>query len=227
MKSLLLAPLIFAACTLHATAAPLKVLIVDGQNNHQWALTTPVLKEIFEENGFAKVDVATSPAKGQDMSGFEPNFAAYQAVVSNYNGAPWPDKTRSEFEKYVSNGGGFVSVHAADNSFPEWEAYNVMIGVGGWGGRSEKSGPWLRLREGKWVGDTVAGGAGHHGQQHEFLMVTRAPEHPIAAGLPAKWMHTKGRVHDRLRGLAQGVTVLASAFSDPASGGSGARMNRC
>lgn len=220
MKSLLV-PLLFAACTLHATAAPLKILIIDGQNNHQWALTTPVLKEILEENGFAKVDVATSPAKGQDMSGFEPNFAAYRAVVSNYNGAPWPDKTRSEFEKYVSNGGGFVSVHAADNSFPEWEAYNVMIGVGGWGGRSEKSGPWLRLRDGKWVGDTAAGSGGHHGQQHEFLMVTRAPEHPIMAGLPTKWMHTKDELYDRLRGPAQGVTVLASAFSDPATGGSG------
>lgn len=220
MKSLL-APLLFAACTLYATAAPLKVLIIDGQNNHQWALTTPALKEILEENGFAKVDVATSPAKGKDMGGFEPNFAAYQAVVSNYNGDPWPDKIRSEFEKYVSNGGGFVSVHAADNSFPEWEAYNVMIGVGGWGGRNEKSGPWLRLRDGKWVGDTTAGNGGHHGPQHEFLMVTRAPEHPIMAGLPAKWMHTKDELYDRLRGPAQGVTVLASAFSDPAKGGSG------
>lgn len=220
MKSLL-APLFAAVFTFHASAAPLKVLIVDGQNNHAWAQTTPEIKAILEENGFATVDVATSPAKGQDMSGFAPNFAAYQAVVSNYNGAPWSEKTRSEFEKYVSNGGGFVSVHAADNSFPEWEAYNVMIGVGGWGGRNEKAGPWLRLRDGKWVGDTTAGSGGHHGQQHEFLMVTRAPQHPIMAGLPAKWMHAKDELYDRLRGPAQGVTVLASAFSDPAKGGSG------
>jgi type 1 glutamine amidotransferase len=96
-----------------------------------------------------------------------------------------------------------------------------MIGVGGWGGRNEKSGPWLRLREGKWVGDTTPGSGGHHGQQHEFLMVTRAPEHPIMTGLPPKWMHAKDELYDRLRGPAQGVTVLASAFSDPAKGGSG------
>src|SRR5689334_20383709 len=97
MKSLLV-PLLLAACTFHAVAAPLKVLIVDGQNNHAWQQTTPELKKILEENGFATVDVATSPAKGQDMNGFEPNFAAYQAVVSNYNGALWSEKARSEFE---------------------------------------------------------------------------------------------------------------------------------
>src|ERR1700761_7239155 len=139
MKTLLL-PLVFAAFTLHAYAGPLKVLLVDGQNNHQWQVTTPELKKILEENGLATVEVATAPAKGADMSTFKPDFAAYQVVVSNYNGAPWPDATRDAFEKYVSQGGGFVSVHAADNSFPEWKAYNDMIGVGGWGGRNEKSG---------------------------------------------------------------------------------------
>ena len=41
------------------------------------------------------------------------------------------------------------------------------------------------------------------------------------AGLPVKWMHTKDELYDRLRGPAQNVTVLASAFSDPARGGSG------
>src|SRR5438445_11687743 len=52
-------------------------------------------------------------------------------------------------------------------------------------------------------------------------MVTRAPPHPTMAGPPAKWMHGKDQLYDRLRGPAQGVTVLASAFSDPAKGGSG------
>lgn len=202
-------------------AAPLKVLIVDGQNNHAWQQTTPELKAILEENGLATVDVATSPAKGQDLEGFEPNFAAYQVVVSNYNGALWSEKARAEFEKYVSNGGGFVSVHAANNSFPEWLAYNEMIGLGGWGGRSEKSGPYLRLRDGRWSADTNVGRGGSHGQQHEFIVNSQAPTHPIMAGLPAKWLHAKDELYDRLRGPAKNVTVLASAFADPAKGGSG------
>ncbi len=204
-----------------AQAAPLKVLLVDGQNNHDWKTTSPVLKQILEEGGLATVDVATSPAKGEDLGGFAPNFAAYQVVVSNYNGALWSPATQETFEKYVSGGGGFVPVHAANNSFSEWKAYNEMIGVGGWGGRNEKSGPYLRLREGKWTADTTAGRGGSHGKQHEFLMTTDAPEHPIMAGLPKKWMHTKDELYDRLRGPAQNVTVLASAFADPAQGGSG------
>ena len=220
MKSLL-TPLLLAALSATVCAAPLRVLIVDGQNNHAWAQTTPELKKILEENGLATVTVATSPAKGQDLSAFKPDFAAYQVVVSNYNGELWPDATRDAFEKYVSSGGGFVSVHAANNSFPEWKAYNEMIGLGGWGGRSEKSGPYLRLRDGKWVADTTVGRGGSHGAQHEFTVEVQAPKHPIMAGLPPKWKHSKDELYDRLRGPAQNVTVLASAFSDPATKGSG------
>ena len=217
----LLHPIAALALTLTAQAAPLKVLLIDGQNNHDWKTTSPVLKQILEEDGLCAVEVATSPAKGEDMSGFAPNFAAYQVVVSNYNGAPWSPAAQGAFEKYVSGGGGFVPVHAANNSFGEWKAYNEMIGVGGWGGRTEKSGPLLRLRDGKWTNDMTPGNAGHHGQQHEFLMVTRAPEHPIMAGLPAKWMHAKDELYDHLRGPAQNLTVLASAMSDTATGGTG------
>ena len=50
-------------------------------------------------------------------------------------------------------------------------------------------------------------------------MVTRAPEHPIMAGLPNKWMHCQDELYDQLRGPARNVTVLASAISDPATGG--------
>ncbi|MEQ1859489.1 MAG: ThuA domain-containing protein [Chthoniobacteraceae bacterium] len=217
MKLLLLA----LALAVTAHAAPIKALIVDGQNNHQWAVTTPELKKILEADGLCVVDVATSPAKGQDLSGFKPDFAKYAVVISNYNGELWAPATQDAFEKYVSSGGGFVPVHAANNAFSEWKAYNEIIGVGGWGGRSEKSGPYLRLRDGKWTLDTTPGRGGSHGKQHQFLMVTQAPKHPIMAGLPEKWMHTQDELYDRLRGPAQNVTVLASAKSDPATGGSG------
>ena len=210
---------IFTALTLTAAAAPIKVLLVDGQNNHDWKTTSPVLKQILEETKLFVVEVATSPAKGGDMAAFKPDFAAYQVVVSNYNGEAWSSATQEALEKYVSGGGGFVPVHAANNSFPEWKGYNEMIGLGGWGGRSEKSGPYLRLREGKWIADTTPGGGGHHGAQHQFLMATRAAEHPIMAGLPAKWMHGQDELYDHLRGPAQNVTVLASAFSAKDKGG--------
>lgn len=206
---------------LSSQAATLKALIIDGQNNHDYKTTTPHLKKLLEETGHFTVDVATSPAAKGDIKSFRPKFADYKVVISNYNGEPWSDETKADFESYVKNGGGFVSVHAADNSFPEWPAYNEMIGLGGWGERNEKSGPYLRLRDGKWTPDTAPGRGGSHGKQHEFLMTTRAPEHPIMRGLPAKWMHSKDELYDRLRGPAKNVNVLASAMSAKETNGSG------
>src|SRR5439155_14809332 len=52
-------------------------------------------------------------------------------------------------------------------------------------------------------------------------METRAPAHPIMRGLPAHWMHVKDELYDRLRGPAENVTVLASAFSAKEQSGSG------
>ena len=202
-------------------AQPIKVLIVDGQNNHDWKATTPMLRQILEETKLFAVDVATAPAKGGDMGAFKPEFSKYKVIVSNYNGERWSKETEAAFVKFVQAGGGFVPVHAANNSFPDWPEYNRMIGVGGWGGRNEKSGPLLRWREGKWVQDTRAGSGGHHGAQHSFLMVTRAADHPVMKGLPEQWMHATDELYDSLRGPAEGVTVLASAMSSKDKGGTG------
>ena len=90
----------------------LKALIVDGQNNHDWKGTTPVLKQSLEETKRFKVDVATTQ---KDLAGFAPKFSDYDVVVSNYNGNEWPEQTNSAFAEYVAKGGGFVTVHAADN----------------------------------------------------------------------------------------------------------------
>jgi|SRR5258706_1830179 len=200
--------------------APIKALIVDGQNNHDYKATTPHLKKIIEETRLFTVDVVTTP-QGKDLSSFHPNFSEYKVIISNYNGEPWSQETKDAFEKFVREGGGFVSVHAADNAFPEWKNYNEMIGVGGWGNRNEKSGPYLRLRDGKFGHLAAAGPGGSHGKQHAFLMETGAPEHPIMAGLPAKWMHAKDELYDRLRGPGENVTVLASAFSAKEQSGTG------
>jgi uncharacterized protein len=222
MRSLFLVSLFHLALMAGlSVAAPMKVLILDGQNNHDWKSTTPVLKRILEGTGLFTVDVATSPPKGGDMSDFKPSFSDYRVVVSNYNGEPWSPETQRAFVDYVKSGGGFVSVHAANNAFPEWKEYNQMIGVGGWGDRNEKSGPYVRLREGKFVRDTAPGLGGSHGSQHAFVVEIREPNHPITAGLPGKWMHAKDELYDRLRGPAENLTVLATAFAAPSTNGSG------
>lgn len=201
-------------------ADTLKVLIVDGQNNHDWKATTPLVKQELESSGMFQVDVATAPS-GVDTSGFRPNFAAYQAVLSNYNGADWPRDTQQALVEYVKGGGGLVVVHAANNSFPHWKEYNEMIGLGGWGGRNEASGPYVRYRDGKTVRDTSAGAGGHHGAQHPFQIVIRDATHPITTGMPMAWLHETDELYDQLRGPAQNMTVLATAYADPQQGGSG------
>ena len=204
---------------------PLRALIIDGQNNHDWRRTTPVLKKILEDTGLFQVEVLTTPPKGGDFSGFRPEFNKYQVVVSNYNefpeGSKWPDEVKSAFEKYVRDGGGFVSYHAADNAFPDWPAYNLMIGIGGWLGRNEKSGPYWYFSDGKLVSDPAPGPAGNHGARTTFQVVVRNAEHPVTKSLPAKWMHAADELYSKMRGPGEQMDVLATAWSDPANRGTG------
>ncbi len=214
-------PLLTIATLTLALSAPaankLKVLIVDGQNNHKWDITTPVLKDALESSTAFTVEVSTTPQKGSPAdawASWNPTFSDYAVIVSNYNGEPWPQAVRSSFDAYVKGGGGFVSIHAANNSFPEWKEYNQMIGVGGWGGRDEVSGPWLYVKDGKLFRDTSAGKGGAHGAQHEFIVEIQNSDHPITRGLPKRWLHAKDELYSRLRGPAENVEILATAMSD-------------
>ena len=206
-----------------ASAAPRKVLIVNGQSIfHAWRESTPVLRKILEETGLFTVDVATTPPKGADMSSFRPNFSAYSVVVLNYDGDAWPAETNAAFEQFVRNGGGVVSYHAADNSFPEWKAYQQMIAVGGWVNRkAPASGQKIRWTDGKIRLDSTPGNCGHHGARLPFAVTMRDPSHPVAKGLPAVWMHAGDELYDSLCGPAADVTVVATAHSDPANQGTG------
>lgn len=228
-------------------AEKLKALIVDGQNNHgAWPKTTVMMKTYLEQTGLFTVDVARTAFtwNGGDLiakfpigpgaptttavSGpksdpdFKPDFSRYQVVVSNYNGAAWPKETQQAFVDYMKSGGGYVVVHAANNAFGEWPEYNEIIGLGGWGGRNEKSGPYVYLSaSGETVRDTAKGGGGHHGSQHPFQVIIRDDKHPITQGLPRAWMHAQDELYDKLRGPAENMQILATAYADPSTGGSG------
>jgi type 1 glutamine amidotransferase len=198
-----------------AAADKLKALIVDGQNNHNWRVTTPILQAALESSGRFNVDVVTSPPHGQSMADFKPEFAKYSVIILNYNGDDWAAATKTTFEAYVKNGGGVVSVHAADNAFPNWVAFNKMIGVGGWGDRNQNSGPMIRWRDGKQVSEVGdPGSRGTHGKYFSWEVVVRNFKHPITRGLPPKWLHTRDELYSKLAGPAKNVTVLATANSD-------------
>jgi uncharacterized protein len=205
-------------------AAPLRVMILDGESGgpyHRWQVTTPVLTTILAETRLFNVDVVTAPATSGSLTDFRPRFAGYAAVVLNYD-APddrWPDSLKRAFEEYVSGGGGVAIVHAADNAFPAWKAFNEMIGIGGWRNRNEAAGPRWFFKNGVLSSDDTAGAAGSHGARLPFRMTARDQSHPITKGLPPVWMHQGDELYASLRGPGRNVTVLATAHSDPANKG--------
>lgn len=207
-------------------AQKIHVMILDGESAasyHNWKAVTPVLKKELDETGLFDVEVVTAPAAGQDFSGFKPEWKKYQAIVMNYD-APserWPDDLKAAFEQYMKDGGGLITIHAADNAFNGWQAFNEMIGIGGWRGRNEKSGPHWYYADSKLTSDPGPGSAGSHGLRIPFKVTVRNAQHPIMRGLPPVWMHQGDELYARLRGPGTNMTVLATAYSDPANHGTG------
>jgi len=235
--------ILLLVCSFSAFAADdaqIKVLIIDGQNNHgDWPKTTAMMKRYLEETGRFAVDVERTKytANGdkhfpkyalqdgkQYESGkpktdpdFKPDFSKYHVVLNNFGwgAAPWPEETQRAFEKFVAEGGGLVVVHAADNSWGSWKEYNEMIGVGGWDNRTKQSGPYVYWEDGTIVRDEeMDGPGGAHGPQHEFTVIVRDANHPVTSGMPRQWLHAKDELYDSLRGPASNMRVLATAFSN-------------
>jgi uncharacterized protein len=229
LKPLLLLSLAAGACA-HSSmnavpATPVRVLIVDGQNNHDWRRTTEALRRTLLASGRFSVDVSTTPDKGAPppaWDGWQPDLAGHDVVVSNYNGEAWPERVRQDFVRFVAGGGGAVMVHAANNAFPEWPEFNRMIGLGwrkaDFGDRvtiDDATGAQVRTPTGE------GPGAGH-GPSHVFQIKVRQPDHPIMRGVPAQWTHGKDQLSHGQRGPALNMTILDSAFDDVEKGGSGA-----
>jgi type 1 glutamine amidotransferase len=213
--------------TARAAEGKIRVVLIDGQNNHDWRATTPILKKALEDCGRFTVDVSSNLKPG-DRPGhvetvpFPPDLGMYDVVLSNYNGAPWPQQFQEALEDYVKNGrGGLVIVHAANNAFGGWTEYNRMIGMG-W--RDAKFGDRLivdpvtgqELRVPKGSGP----GAGH-GAKHPFVVALRDAEHPVTQGMPREWLHASDELYHGMRGPIENVHLLATSFSDKKYGGTG------
>jgi hypothetical protein len=230
---------VLAATVMLAPAAvaadKIAVLIIDGQNNHGWAKTTPPIKEMFEKTGKFTVDVLTSPPKldpkknptdaekkavADGWAKFRPDFSKYQAVFSNYNGEAWPAEVNAAFEKYMAGGGGLVVFHAANNAFTNWAPWTKMCGLlwqGPGGGdriTMDDSGKVIRTPKGEGIG------AGH-GPQWAYECIVRDKEHPITKGMPEKFMHVKDELYQGQRGPAENMNILVTAFAKKEMGGSG------
>lgn len=233
-RLLFLAAVGIAAVGLIALTAPfagagekkIHVVIIDGQNNHDWRSTTPLMKKVLEESGRFTVEVSSNLKSPSDKPGsvptvpFPPDLDKYDVVLSNYNGAPWPKDFNDALDGNLKSGTiGLVIVHAANNSFEgKWPEYDRMIGMGwrgnGYGDRLTLNAQGKEIRVPKGKGP----GAGH-GSQHPFVVTIRDSSHPVTKGMPLEWLHARDELYQGMRGPIENVTLLATAFADPSKGG--------
>jgi type 1 glutamine amidotransferase len=219
----LFALLLLVPVAIHAADSPtrsdrIRVLIVDGFSNHDWKLTTKLLRGILAANGRFDVDVSTTPATRDDpaWAQWRPKFSNYDVVIQTCNnlgnGLEWPDVVREDFARYVRDGGGVYIFHSAQNSFRGWKEYEQITGLL-W--RDKNYGPSIRIDE---KGDVVRIPPGEgentgHPARIEGVIV-RLGDHPIHKGLPRAWKTPTLEVYRYCRGPAENLEVI-SCVRDP------------
>jgi hypothetical protein len=199
----------------------LRVLIVDGINNHTWQIATAAIREILENAGIFDIDVSTTPPAGSPAgawAAWKPDFKPYDAVVVNFNSGDGPDAvmwskpTRDAFVAYVSGGGGMLSYHAANNAFLLWPEYNQMIGMG-W--RPKSYGPSVHIGDHDEVIEVPAGQGfdPNHPPRLDFSIHVRDPHHPMTSDMPRVWRHPSEQLTHGQHGPVDGINFLTYARS--------------
>ena len=174
---------------------PLHVLIISGQNNHEWQKTTPMMRNILKQNKRFSVEVMNQP---ETMT--KESISKFDVIISNWNAfvdvgvKEWPKAAHKALIDFVKQGKGFVSVHAGSSSFYDWDDYQKLV-ITSWK-----------------IGET------DHGPQHTFRVKPTTVQHPITQGVDPF------NIHDELwhRAPVQpGSRVLATAFSAKDKEGTG------
>ncbi len=222
--------LVFTAASAFAADEPIKVLIIGGQNNHDWKATTPHMKGILEKSGRFQTTVYDAPEKDAppaQWDAWRPKFRDYTCVLLNYNGQMWPEQVGKDFVEYVRAGGGVVVIHAANNSFGGWKEYEQMVGLlwryftNGTSLYIDDAGKVVREEPGK--GRQM--GHGDWAGWYAWTMTVRDAEHPITQGMPEHWLHQKDELYHGQRGPAENVNILLTAYSEPGGKHNGTGKN--
>lgn len=171
----------------------IRTLLLSGANNHEWRVTTPILKQMLEQSKKFDVEVTERPA---EMLADEHGLDSWQLILSDYNGPDWGEPAKSNFLRAIGSGVGIAFLHASNNCFQGWEEYEKMLGYG-------------------WRND-VSG----HGHFHELEVQIADRDHPVTKGL--KHFRTKDELYHRLVNPHHvPLQVLARAYSDPETRGTG------
>src|SRR3954463_9550523 len=91
-------------------APKVRVILIDGQNNHNWRATSPILKKFLEDSGRFSVDVSSNlkqgdkPGKVEKTVPFPPDLTKYDVLLSNYNGQAWAKEFKTSLVECVKEG---------------------------------------------------------------------------------------------------------------------------
>ncbi len=204
-------------------AQKIDVLLISGKTDkyHNWQIKADNYKTLLKTiSSFRTEELILNDSNEYNLPKML-ELTKYKVIILNINNVIWQDYSKRMFENYIQKGGGLVIMHEADNAFPEWPEFNEMIGLGGWGGRNQKTGPYYYFKDGKYVTENTPGPGGSHGKRDPFVINVRDSMHPITKGLPLNWLHVNDELYSNLRGPAKNIHTLATAFSSKETGGSG------
>ena len=198
MKRLMLCLAVTAllACLWGQTpAAPpkIQVLIITGQNGHDWRAVTPELRKALEDTGRFEVRV-TEEFRG---AGAE-TLAPYDLVVLNYYERKqrdlwWGERAQNALLEFVRSGKGLVMYHFSTAAFEGCDEYEKLSG-------------------GNWRPNN-----GHHSAAHDFTVEIKDSGHPVTRGLRKSFLQPKDELYANLKWQpADKYHVLATAWDDHA-----------
>ena len=169
----------------------LQVLIITGQNGHDWRAVSPVLRDMLEGTGRFEVRVT------EEFRGAGPEtLAPYDVVVLNYferrkQELWWGERAQNALLDFVRAGKGVVVYHFSVAAFDGWEEYE-------------------KLCAGNWRPDH-----GRHSARHDFTVDIKDADHPITRGLKKSFPQRNDELYANLRWQPEGTYhVLATAWDD-------------
>ena len=181
-------PVTFVVVQPDARPAPmnLRILMLTGQDDHDWRATTPLTKRFLEETGRLKIEVRET---GDDAFEVNGPFDQYDAILFNFGvqaqvvRGTW----QQDIYSYVQGGGGVVNLHYASRAFQDWTGWGELIGR-------------------YWQAEIA-----DHGPYGRFDVTVRRADHPIMRTIPATFS-TSDELYENLT-VVRPVEVLATGFS--------------
>jgi type 1 glutamine amidotransferase len=180
-----------------ADARPVKVLIITGDEYHQWRQTAPFIKKLLTGAGH-QVDITEAPSR--DLT--PENLARYDVLLLNYRdttkgakenpASVWSEANKKAFLDAVKGGKGLYAYHFASSAFT---------------GKSEFDSQFEKAVAGGWRKQ------GYHGRMHMFTVTVRK-DHPITHGIH-EFKHGRDELYQNSL-LVPGSEVLATAYSEKA-----------